>query len=44
MNNFIEKYFDLTECGVEYTIKSYLANGWQIHHQGFTLLILRKYD
>ena len=41
-NNFIEKYFDLTEYGVEYDINKYLANGWYIFHKGTTLIILRK--
>ena len=43
MDNFIEKYFDLTETGVEYTIKQHLANGWFVSSQGLTLLIMRKY-
>lgn len=38
----IEKYVDLTECGVEHTLNSYLANGWKIAHQGLTLIILEK--
>lgn len=40
---FIEQYFDLTIPGVEYDIKKYLVNGWFIFHQGFTLVIMRKY-
>lgn len=43
MDNFMEKYFNLTDPYIEYDIKKYLANGWIIHHQGLTLLILRKY-
>lgn len=38
----LEKYFDLTEYGVEYDIKKYLANGWYITHQGLTLIIMEK--
>ena len=38
----IEKYVDLTECGAEYTLNSYLAAGWRIRHQGLTLIILEK--
>ena len=38
----IEKYFDLTEYGVEYDINRYLANGWKIIHQGLTLIIMEK--
>ena len=37
-----EKYIDLTEYGAEHTINSYIANGWYIHDQGLTLVILRK--
>jgi hypothetical protein len=43
MNNFIEKYFDLTEYGADQDINKYLANGWFIFHQGLTLVIMRKY-
>ena len=42
MNNFIEKYFDLSEYGIEHDINKYLANGWYIYEQGLTLLIMRK--
>ena len=38
----IEKYFDLTEYGVEYDINRYLAAGWKITHQGLTLVIMEK--
>lgn len=38
----LEKYFDLTECGVEYDINRYLANGRKIIHRGFTLIIMEK--
>jgi hypothetical protein len=38
----IEKYFDLTQPGVEYDINRYLANGWKITHQGLTLIIMEK--
>lgn len=43
MNDFIEKYIDLTECGAEYDLKQLIASGWYIVHQGLTLIILR-YD
>ena len=42
MNNFIEKYFNLMDEGVEYDINKYLANGWYIHYNGITCIILRK--
>jgi hypothetical protein len=44
MNNeqMLEKYIDLTQYGAEYDIYKYLANGWYIHYQGLTLIILRK--
>jgi hypothetical protein len=38
----LEKYIDLTEYGAEYTVRQYLANGWKITHQGFTLIIMEK--
>lgn len=38
----LEKYFDLTQYGVDYDIKRYLANGWTITHKGFTLIIMEK--
>lgn len=38
----IEKYFDLTACGVQHDINKYLANGWWIDHQGLTLVIMKK--
>lgn len=38
----LEKYFDLTECGVEHDINRYLCNGWKIIHQGLTLIIMEK--
>ncbi len=38
----IEKYFDLTEYGVEYDIQRHLANGWKITHRGLTLIIMEK--
>ena len=38
----LEKYFDLTEYGVENDINRYLANGWKIIHRGFTLIIMEK--
>ena len=38
----IEKYFDLTEYGVEYDIKKYLANGWYIDYTGLTYCIMKK--
>lgn len=38
----IEKYFDLTQTGIDYTIKQYLANGWYITYQGLTLIIMEK--
>jgi hypothetical protein len=38
----IEKYFDLTQPGVEYDINRYLANGWKIIHRGLTLIIMEK--
>lgn len=38
----IEKYFDLTQYGVEHAINNYLANGWYIKHQGLTLIIMEK--
>ena len=41
--NYIEKYIDLTESGAEQTINNYIANGWTIHDNGLTLVILRKY-
>lgn len=41
MDNFIEKYIDLTEYGAENDIKRYIAAGWYIAHQGLTLIILR---
>lgn len=37
-----EKYIDLTECDAQHQINRYLANGWYIHDQGLTLLIMRK--
>lgn len=40
---YIEKWFDLTEAGVEWDIKKYLANGWIIQYQGLTLLTMIKY-
>ena len=40
----LEKYIDLTEYGADYTLNSYLANGWRIIHQGLTLIILEKTD
>ena len=41
--NYIEKYIDLTEFGAEQQINKYIANGWFIHDNGLTLVILRKY-
>jgi hypothetical protein len=41
MNNFIEKYIDLTEYGADYEIKKHIAAGWYISHQGLTLVIMR---
>ena len=38
----LEKYFNLTEYGVEHDINNYLANGWKIIHQGLTLIIMEK--
>ena len=38
----IEKYFNLTDYGVEQDINRYLANGWKIIHQGLTLIIMEK--
>ena len=38
----IEKYFDLTQHGVQHDINKYLANGWRIKNQGLTILILEK--
>ena len=38
----IEKYFDLTQYGIEYDINKYLASGWKIIHQGLTLVIMEK--
>ena len=38
----MEKYFDLTEYGVEYDINRYLANGWKITHKGLSLIIMEK--
>ena len=38
----LEKYFDLTEVGVEYDINRYLADGWKVKYQGLTVLILEK--
>ena len=38
----IEKYFDLTEYGVEYDIRRYMADGWKITYSGTTLVILEK--
>lgn len=38
----IEKFFDLTQYGVEHTINNYLVNGWYITFQGLTLLIMEK--
>ena len=38
----LEKYFDLTEYGIEHDINKYLANGWKIIHQGLTLIIMEK--
>ena len=40
--NYIEKYIDLQEVGAEHTINSYIANGWYIHDNGMTTVILRK--
>ena len=37
-----EKYFDLTEYGIERKINNYLANGWTIIHRGLTLIIMEK--
>ena len=37
-----EKYFDLTEYGVEHKINQYIANGWRVKHRGLTLIILEK--
>ena len=42
MNNFIEKYIDLTVYGAEYDIKKHIAAGWYIHEKGMTFIILRK--
>lgn len=39
----IEKYFDLTKYGVEYSLKVYLSQGWKIKHKGLTLIILEKH-
>lgn len=36
----IEKYLDLTEYGIERTLRECLAAGWKIKHQGLTLIIL----
>lgn len=38
----LEKYFDLTQYGVDYDINRYLADGWKITHRGFTLIIMEK--
>ena len=38
----IEKYFDLTQYGVENDINRYLSNGWKITHKGLTLIIMEK--
>ena len=38
----LEKYFDLTQCGIEYDIQKYIANGWKIIHQGLTLVIMER--
>lgn len=41
MDNFIEKYIDLTEYGAQYEIDKHIAAGWYIVHQGLTLVIMR---
>ena len=40
--NYQEKYIDLTEVDAEHQINSHIANGWYIHDNGLTLVILRK--
>lgn len=37
-----EKYIDLAEIDAQHQVNSCLANGWYIHDQGLTLLIMRK--
>lgn len=38
----LEKYFDLTQYGVEHDINKYIANGWYIKYKGVTYIILEK--
>ena len=40
--NYIEKYIYLTDVDAEYQINSHIMNGWYIHDQGLTIVILRK--
>lgn len=37
-----EKYFDLTETGVQFDISKYLAEGWRITYSGTTLIIMER--
>jgi hypothetical protein len=41
--NYIEKYIDLTETDAEQQINKHIANGWFIHDNGLTIVIMRKY-
>lgn len=42
MDNFIEKCIDTGAPGAAQDINKYIAAGWYIYYDGFTICILRK--
>lgn len=43
MDNFIEKYIDLTDIDAQEQLYKHIANGWTIYYIGLTIIILRLF-